>query len=62
LIIRKGVADHAAPFFLGITHRNLQLLPQRAASIAAMSIFLISIIASNARLAVAGSGSFIALV
>ena len=36
--------------------------PRRAASIAAMSIFFICIIASNARLAAAGSGSVIALV
>src|SRR5262245_47634289 len=36
--------------------------PRRAASIAAMSIFLIDIIASNARLAAAGSGSVIARV
>src|SRR6266511_6287853 len=35
---------------------------RRAASIAAMSIFFISIIASNARLAAAGSGSLIACV
>jgi hypothetical protein len=36
--------------------------PRRAASIVAMSIFLISIIASNARFAAAGSGSVIACV
>src|SRR5580765_4572439 len=36
--------------------------PRRAASIAAMSIFFICIIASNARLAAAGSGSVIAFV
>ena len=36
--------------------------PRRAASIAATSIFLIVIIASNARLAAAGSGSVIASV
>src|SRR5687767_2431467 len=36
--------------------------PRRAASIAAMSIFVIPIIASNARLAAAGSGSLIAFV
>src|SRR6266853_894069 len=36
--------------------------PRRAASIAAMSIFFIVIIASNARLATAGSGSVTALV
>ena len=35
---------------------------RRAASIAAMSIFFICIIASNARFAAAGSGSVIALV
>ena len=35
--------------------------PRHAASIAAMSIFFIVIIASNARLATAGSGSVIAL-
>ena len=44
------------------TLRRLQLQPRRAASIAAMSIFFICIIASNARLAAAGSGSVIALV
>src|SRR5437868_14560219 len=42
--------------------RRLQLQRWRAASIAAMSIFLISIMASNARLAAARSGSVIALV
>src|ERR1043165_1417914 len=42
--------------------RRLQRQPRRAASMAAMSIFFISIIASNARLATAGSGSVIALV
>src|SRR4029079_11910105 len=36
--------------------------PRRAASIAAMSIFFICIIASNARLAAAGSESVIAFV
>src|SRR5216117_1046941 len=36
--------------------------PRRAASIAAMSIFFICIIASNARLAAATSGSVIAFV
>src|SRR5262245_52436958 len=36
--------------------------PRRAASIAAMSIFFIVIIASNARLATAGSGFVIACV
>jgi hypothetical protein len=36
--------------------------PWRAASMAAMSIFFICIIASNARLAAAGSGSMIASV
>jgi len=36
--------------------------PRRAASIAAMSIFFIFIIASNARFATTGSGSAIALV
>jgi len=36
--------------------------PRRAASMAAMSIFVISIIASKARLAAAGSGSAIAAV
>jgi len=39
-----------------------QLQPRRAASIAAMSIFFICIIASNARLAAAVSGSVIAFV
>src|SRR5512143_1411170 len=42
--------------------RRLHLQPRRAASIAAMSIFFISIIASKARLAAAGSESVIALV
>jgi hypothetical protein len=36
--------------------------PRRAASMAAMSIFRISIMVSNARLAAAGSGSVIAAV
>ena len=40
----------------------MQFQPRRAASIAAMSIFVICIIASNARLAAAGSGSVIAFV
>ena len=44
-------------------HSNLpSTQPRRAASIVAMSIFCISIIASNARLAAAGSGSVIACV
>src|SRR5688572_20578303 len=50
------------PMFPRCTLRRLQLQPRRAASIAAMSIFFISIIASNARLAAAESGSVIALV
>ena len=45
-----------APGDDGHAHRQ----PRRAASIAAMSIFFIDIIASNARLAAAGSGSEIA--
>jgi hypothetical protein len=40
----------------------MQPQPRRAASIAAMSIFFICIIASNARLAEAGSGSVTAWV
>jgi hypothetical protein len=39
---------------------KLQPQPRRAASMVAMSIFFISIIASNARLAAAGSESVIA--
>src|ERR1700744_4233876 len=41
---------------------KMQPQPRRAASIAATSIFFICIIASNARLAAAGSGPDIALV
>jgi hypothetical protein len=41
---------------------KMQSQPRRAASIAAMSIFFICIIASNARFADAGSGSVIAFV
>ena len=45
------------------THRSkMQSQPRRAASIAAISIFFISIIASNARLAAAGSASVTAFV
>jgi len=40
----------------------MQPQPRRAASIAAMSMFFICIIASNARLAAAVSGSVIAFV
>src|ERR1700733_10770800 len=47
-------------FFVYAHHLPPQ--PRRAASIAAMSIFLIVIIASNARLAAAGSGSVIASI
>src|SRR5687768_7064347 len=46
----------------GDLHLSWPPQPRRAASIAAMSIFLISIIASNARLAAARSGSVIACV
>src|SRR5690606_19965633 len=42
--------------------RSLRPQPRRAASIAAMSIFLICSMASNARLATAGSGSLIASI
>jgi len=41
---------------------KVQSHPRRAASIAAMSIFFICIIASNARLAAAGSASVIDFV
>src|SRR3954463_16658549 len=41
---------------------SMQPQRRRAASIAAMSIFPITIIASNARLAAAGSGSVMALI
>src|SRR6202044_1869549 len=44
------------------TFRRMQPQLRRAASIAAMSIFFICIIASNARLAAARSGSVTALV
>src|SRR3979411_564603 len=41
---------------------RMQTQPRRAASIAAMAILFICIIASNARLAAAGSGSVTAFV
>ncbi len=49
-------------FVYGTYLRRLQPQPRRAASIAAMSIFFICIIASNARLAAAVSGSVTAFV
>src|SRR6185312_830037 len=59
-------ASRAAPRMLsdgdGPPFSKMQPQPRRAASIAAMSIFCISIIASNARLATAGSGSVTAWV
>ncbi len=55
LALAGFVPARPSPAFFGIQ-------PRCAASIAAMSILFISIIASNARLAAAGSGSLIALV
>src|SRR6185436_19407793 len=57
-----GFVWHLLLRFGRCTLRRVQPQPRRAASIAAMSIFFISIIASNARLATAGSGSVTALV
>ena len=64
---RQGLASKSAGAWYGNTASatsSSRFLPQprRAASIAAMSIFRICIIASNARLAAARSGSVIALL
>lgn len=56
----RGGRDHDVPIERNV--RSPASQPRRAATIVAMSIFLIVIIASNARLAAAGSESEIASV
>src|ERR1700719_2341973 len=53
----RGAEDAAWAWVVGRDHLSTRHRPRRAASIAAISIFFIPIIASNARLAAAGSRS-----